>query len=542
MSTTIKVKFLQQWEDTELRNMEQKQYYGFNSYVKERGDIVDRNNHLLAGNIMTPTIKVDDSEDEEEYLETLDILKNEVPELTPDNIDTSKFWLKRRIDPIIVEKIDSLGERTINYENDMHRLNPNQNLLKQTLGFATIDREAYGGIEQAYDRYLYIFEHDASCFNTNNKEPVTTEWNFEKNNADGDKITLTVDRNIQFATEEILLDTIKLHNAQSAWAIIMNPKNGEILAIANVPLIDSGTPKNNFQNNRNNAISTAIEPGSIFKILAFATAHDLNILDSNEKIFCENGLLNLGQIKIRDIGGKGWLTPNEIFKYSSNIGTYKIANKIGWEKFYKSIKRFGFGEYFNLWLPEEAKGKITHEENWDQARFANISFGYGIMATSLQMLNAVNIIANEGIQVSPRILKKTSIENNFSLEGKRPIRVLSKEAARKTVNTMMGITEKGGSGKRAAIPGIEIAGKTGTSEKLSELGVYEKHRNYSSFVGFAPAKNPRISAIVIVDEPKGIAYGGYVAAPAWKKIVQMALAQTNQTKNDSKNKFFLVKK
>jgi cell division protein FtsI (penicillin-binding protein 3) len=250
--------------------------------------------------------------------------------------------------------------------------------------------------------------------------------------------------------------------------------------------------------------------------VTFASAFENNVIKPDDLIDCENGTLDLGFMTIKDVAKKGVVSVTDVFKVSSNVGTYKIAEKVGPERLYKTIRDFGFGEPVGLGLIEEAKGSVSTPDTWAKSRFANLSFGYGLMATSLQMLMVASAIANDGMLVTPYLLKDA--------ETKPPRRVLSERAAKQVKAMMLADTESGGTGKRATINGVQVAGKTGTAEKVDpQTGRYSKEHNLSSFVGFAPVNSPEVVSIVVIDEPQGIAYGGYVAAPAWQRIVSTAL-------------------
>ena len=517
-----------------LKELAERQYTRSTQYSNFRGDIVDREGRLLATSVGVHSLYAEPRRMNHPD-KVARALKQAIPSLSNAQLerlssDRSFVWLARRLEPNISHKIEDLQLEGIGIAMEEQRFYPNHGLLGQTLGFVSIDEEPLGGIEQAFERYLRPKTWDTLSLQDARGKPIRSYLAPNQEDLWGDTVALTIDRNIQFMTEEILSQTLQKHGAKSAWAIVMKPKTGEILALANVPLMNPNKPEKNSQARRNNAISWTGEPGSTFKILTFAAALDLNLLDPDEKIYCEKGQWKLDHLTIRDISKKEWLSPSEIFTYSSNIGTFKIAERIGKERLYKYLKRFGFGELPGLNLLEEARGSITQPDTWGQARFANISFGYGIMSSSLQMAAFISAVANGGIKVVPQILKNIQKSNGDTynpLARYAPVRILSESAAKELTQIMIQDTQAEGSGKRAAIPGILVAGKTGTAEKLLDSGKYAKNLNISSFAGFAPADNPEIVALVSVDEPKGIAFGGYVAAPAWRQIVEAALLQTN---------------
>ncbi|MES2504191.1 MAG: penicillin-binding protein 2 [Myxococcota bacterium] len=524
--------FLQLVRGPALTELSERQHTRSKKYSSFRGNILDRDGRLLATSVAVDSIYAEPRKMNHPHQVTK-LLKQQIS-LDPEQIekipsDRSFVWLQRRIDPNVAARIKALGLEGIGLSEEEQRFYPNHGLLGQTLGFITLDGQTLGGIEQVFERFLKPKSWDTLSFQDARGTNVRDFVAPSQEALLGDNILLTIDRNIQSVAEEVLQRTVKAHNAKAGWAIVMKPKTGEILALANVPLMNPNRPsKRDIAARRNNAIARSGEPGSTFKMVTFAAGFDLGLIKPDEKIYCEKGKWDLGYMTIRDVSAKEWLTPTEIFKYSSNIGTFKIAERIGPKRLHEAVKRFGYGELPGLNLLEEARGSVSKYENWHKTRFANVSFGYGIMASPLQMAVMVSSIANGGVKVAPSILKGIqkgdgSLEN--PLPKAAPVRVISEQAA-KAMTEMMIADTVDGTGKRAAIPGILVAGKTGTAEKVGVNGRYDKTMNISSFAGFAPADNPEIVCLVSIDEPKGIAYGGYVAAPAWREIVEAALLQT----------------
>lgn len=528
----VKAGILQLARGGALKELAERQYARSARYSNFRGDIFDRKGRLLATSVGVQSVYAEPRRMNRPD-QVSKALAHAMPTLPKSELerlssDRSFVWLARRIDPNLANRIADLKLEGIGISEEEQRFYPNHGLLGQTLGFVSIDGQSLGGVEKAFERYLKPRVWSTLSLQDARGKPIRSYLAPDQEDLWGDQITLTIDRNIQFVAEEALAKTIKTHGAKAGWAIVMKPQTGEILALANVPLVNPNRPGKNINALRNNVVSRTGEPGSTFKMVTFSAALDLGLINPEEKIYCEKGVWDLGYMKIRDVSKKEWLTPGEIFKYSSNIGTFKIAQRVGKEKLYETIKKFGYGELPGLNLAEEARGSVSKPETWHQTRFANLSFGYGLMASSLQIATMVNTIANGGIRVAPRLLKEIKKPNGEiynPLPRYAPVRVIRPEAAKILTEFMVQDTEGDGSGKRAAIEGIKVAGKTGTAEKLSASGRYAKHLNVSSFVGFAPADNPQIVAMVAIDEPQGTAFGGYVAAPAWREIVEAALLQ-----------------
>jgi cell division protein FtsI (penicillin-binding protein 3) len=434
------------------------------------------------------------------------------------NSNKSFVWVLRRADPNIVNRI--LGSKIdgLKVMKETRRFYPNHALLGQVLGLVTVDGEPIGGVEKALHSDLEPKSWRTLALADAKGDSLRQYLAPDPRDLSGSDIILTIDRDIQYIAEETLLKTVKEHRAKGGWAIVIKPKTGEILALANVPLFNPNLPSSSSQEGlRNQAISRTGEPGSTFKMVTFASAFENGLITPDDMIDCENGTYNLGFMTIKDIVKKGEISVTDVFKYSSNIGTYKIAEKVGPERLYQTIKKLGFGEVPGLGLIEEARGFVSKPSSWGKSRFANVSFGYGLMATSLQILQVASAVANDGILVPPKIV--AGLESDVA-----PRRVLSQKAATFMKGLMLADTKSGGTGKRADIKGIEVAGKTGTAEKVDpKTGKYSKIDNLSSFVGYAPANSPEIAAIVVIDGARGIAYGGFVAAPAWQRIVSAAL-------------------
>ena len=527
-----------------LNTLSQKQYLRNLRYRAYRGNIYDREGRILSTSVPVDSIFAEprDIENPELAIQKIHNVAKDIPSQTLNRLDSDRafMWLLRRTDPNTAAHLKSLSIKGLGFIKEERRFYPNHALLGQTLGSVTIDGHAISGIEKAFDGYLRPKSWDTLAWSDALGKPIIRNLAPDLASLQGSDIYLTIDRDIQQIAEEVLLKTVVKHRARGGWAIVLQPRTGEVLALANVPLANPNyITSSSMEFWRNNAISRTGEPGSTFKIFTYAAALDAGVISPDEKIFCENGIWDAGALTLRDVSKKGFLTPGEIFKYSSNIGTYKIAERIGKERLAHTLRLFGFGERPGLNLLEEAKGSVSDPKTWGQARFANVSFGYGIMASSFQIALAVSAIANGGVRVTPKILKYVKEPGGTLIQPfSKPslTRAMSEKSAKELVQIMIDDTRGDGSGAKAQIPGILVAGKTGTAEKVdAKTGRYVKSLNLSSFVGFAPADNPEILALVVIDEPKGVAYGGAVAAPAWQAIASEALIKKGMVSCSSEN-------
>ena len=313
--------------------------------------------------------------------------------------------------------------------------------------------------------------------------------------------------------------------------IVMAPNTGALLAIAHHPRFNPNAYQDfPIRRWRNRAITDPFEPGSTMKIFSAAAALESGIASPSTIFFCENGSYRIGKDVVHDVHSHGWLSLQQIVKYSSNIGAVKVGEMIGPEFHYKMLRAFGFGEKTGIDCPGESPGTLAPYTRWSKIDAGAISFGQGIAVTALQLITAASAIANDGVLMTPFIVESIIDPNGRLVKQMAPRkirRVLSREVAGTLKRIMQTVTTPGGTGVNAALEGYTVGGKTGTAQKTNGTGTYVSGKYISSFVGFAPVKKPAVSVMVIVDEPRGKYYGGTVAGPAFKKIVQQTLSYLN---------------
>jgi cell division protein FtsI (penicillin-binding protein 3) len=442
--------------------------------------------------------------------------------------DRAFVWLERRVAPDVADKVRALDVPGIGLRKEWRRTWPNKQLAAQILGGVDVDGNGRGGIEQAFDEQLLGRSTRLDALADNKGDRVAlldgTDEVFDLATLAGDDIVLTLDLPLQQAAEEILEATRNTFKAKAAWAVVLDAKTGAIRAIAQSPAYNPNTGEGD---RRNHGLADAIEPGSIFKIATFAAALDEGVITQSDLIDCENGRFNLGRHTIHDSHKLGVVTAREVFKESSNIGTLKIAQRLGEDRFKTHLQRFGFGQRPGTGLLDESAGRLPRQDRWGETRLATVAFGHGVMVTSMQMASLLQAVANDGVRKRPYLVEKvrsatgTTVEEHVIDDGER---VLSSKAATEMLSIMESVVEVGGTGALAAIPGVRVAGKTGTAEKVDPVtGRYSKVLHISSFLGVAPADNPKIVAVVVVDEPHGVVFGGQTAGPAWRAIVERAL-------------------
>ena len=344
----------------------------------------------------------------------------------------------------------------------------------------------------------------------------------------GDDLVLTIDEVIQYITERELDAAVEGHNAAGGIGIVMKPYSGEILAMAVNPKFNPNTPdKYGAGQWRNRAITDVYEPGSTFKIVTASGALEEKLISPNEIIHDGSRSMNFGGGVIHDPHPKGEpMSFKDVISHSSNIGAAKIGIRLGKERLYKYIKAFGFGDKSGIDLPGEVKGIVRNPSVWSGRSLATISMGQEIGVTPVQLIAAMSAIANGGWLVKPHIVSEIIDVNGNAKKTNTEIvrRAISESTSRKMVEILKSVVSDEGTGKLADIAGFTSAGKTGTAQKIDpETGRYSKNRFVSSFVGFVPADSPEIVILIIVDEPKGVAWGGSVAAPVFKSVAGQTL-------------------
>ncbi len=436
-------------------------------------------------------------------------------------------WIERGITAEQRAAIEKHNLEGVDFLKEAKRFYPQREVGAQVIGFAGLDSQGLEGIELGYDEFLkgepgyILIAKDALG------RPISPEAPGMRQSQEGREAVLTLDRNIQYIVEKELKKAVQAASAKGGMAIVMNPKTGEILAMAGQPSFDpnrfSAYPAHLLKN-RN--ITDVFEPGSTFKLFLLAAALEEGVTSPKDVFFCENGTYTVGGRVIHDTHKYGWLSLSEIIKVSSNIGASKVGKKLGRGKYHHYLKTFGFGSKTGIDLPGEISGFLPAPQHWSEVGLANISFGQGVSLTALQLTNALAAIANGGTLMRPYVVKAVLDHEGTVLKENRPkaIRqVISPETARTVAAILKTVTEEGGTGKAASVSGYEVAGKTGTAQKALPNGKGYSDKRIGSFFGFAPAGNPQAVITVIIDEPEGIRYGGVVAAPAFKAMAEQIL-------------------
>lgn len=450
------------------------------------------------------------------------------------NLDTNKLlsklkrrqaftWIERKIDADLAKRVKQLNLPGIGLTQESQRYYPNDRLASHVLGFTGIDSQGLDGVEMTFDSYLrgrsgsIVIEYDAR-----GREIPYSNHRYAAP-VDGQNVYLTIDLVMQQIVERELDRVMKETQARAATIIVMQPQTGEILALANKPDYNP----NRFADYapklwRNNAVSNAYEPGSTFKIITVAAALGEKMVKLDDRFFDPGSIEVQGRhIRCWKHGGHGSQSFLDVVENSCNTGFVAVGLRVGAESFYRYIENFGFGKHTGIDLPGEAKGITIDKAKVKPINLATISIGQSIAVTPIQLLNAVSAVANDGKLNRPQIVKEVrdkagQLVRGFQTDNVR--QVISSEIARAEKGVLEKVVEEG-TGKNAFIEGFRIGGKTGTAQKVG-AGGYLPDRYVASFVGFAPADNPQVAMLVIVDEPIGIYYGGQIAAPVFGAVMK----------------------
>ena len=499
-----------------------------------RGNIITSDNIIVANNLTTVSLVIVpnqiNKEKKEEIITNLANILNVKKEVIAKHINKlSSIEIVhpegRQLSFDIADKISALNYEGIYLLKEGKRFYPYDNFLSHSIGYVGIDNQGLSGLELNYNKYLTgangaIKYYSDAKGNTLNKSSIYSEP------TDGLDLYLTVNYNIQSSVERELNNVMEKYNADNAWAIVMNPNNGEILAISSKPDFNPAKYQNYSTEtiNRNLAIWSTYEPGSTFKIITLAASIQEKTVDLLKDTFHDSGSINVegARIKCWKKGGHGTQTYLQVVQNSCNPGFVSLGNKLGKEKLFKYINNFGFGKKTGVDLNGESTGILFDLNKVGPVELATTAFGQGISVSAIQQITAVSAAINGGTLYKPYIVKRIAEPNTkeIILENKPKIikKVISNETS-KTVRMALETVVAYGTGRNAYIDGYRIGGKTGTAQKVKN-GMY-LHGNYIlSFIGFLPADNPQAVIYVAIDNPKGIVqYGGTVAAPIARNIM-----------------------
>jgi cell division protein FtsI (penicillin-binding protein 3) len=530
----IKATYVQVFRGSWLSQKAADQYEVSYKSAGKRGTIFDRNLREMAVSIDVESIAAHPAQIESprKVARSLSkILKMNRRALAKKLYSKKKFvWIKRKVTPKEAEAVKKLDISGLDFIPEHKRFYPNKTLAAQLIGFTNIDDHGLEGLEFYYNDILsgsvveYTVLRDARGRGFEAESPAGSATS-------GKNLVLTIDSTIQYIAEKALAESVKAFSAKSGMAVVMDPRTGALLAMAQVPLFNPNA-LNGYNRKvwRNRIITDAYEPGSTMKIFSAAAAIETGSCSPSSIFYCENGAYRIGNHIIHDSHEHGWLSLQQIIKYSSNIGAVKFSAVTGSKYLFGTLKKFGFGEKTGIDCPGETAGSLAPYQRWTTVDAGTISFGQGVSVSALQLITAISGVANKGILMKPYAVQAITdyhgrLVKSFSPKIVR--RVISEKTAGTLTRIMQTVTTEGGTGVNAALDGYSACGKTGTAQKIDENGRYSNEKFIASFVGFAPVEAPKIAVLVVVDEPQKEHYGSAVAAPAFKTIAQKALDYMN---------------
>ena len=520
--------WLQIFNAQHVSDMAQAQHQANEILPGRRGTIYDRTGRALAVSVAAPSVyanarRMDNKFDVAHQLATA-VGRNVHMIQSRLDQDRGFVWIARQVDPVVTPSLETLRTEGVGWLEEQKRLYPQGKLAGHIVGFTDIDQHGLEGLELSLNKALQGQDGRRATLRDAKGNWLVGPWTTETEPVDGNDVVLTIDSVVQQAAEEALDWGVKKYHAKGGSIIVMDPASGEVLAIANAPAYDPNEPaKSAPENRRNRSVTDVFEPGSIFKIITASALIEEHRITPDEKIFCENGSWPTpGRHLLHDHRPHGMLSFHDVIVNSSNIGTAKAAQRLKPDELYKYIRAFGIGQRTGIDMPGEVNGLLNPPSQWSKLSPYIIPIGQEVATTPIQLAVMTAVIANGGLRVRPHIVSRVQTTDGEVLRTAQmpaPERVISRETAEIIQDMLTGVVASG-TGQLANVPGLTVAGKTGTAQKLEPTGRYSHSRFVASFVGFGPVPDARFVMAVSIDEPRPLYFGGVVSAPIFKRIVE----------------------
>ncbi len=522
---------LQVIEKDYLRGTAENGIIGTTQLPPDRGIIYDRERNELALSVQVGSVFAHPRQikDKTKAARSLSRILNEKEACILEILkgDRSFEWIKRKIPPEQARQVADLKLDGVGITADVRRYYPGRETAAHLIGFAGTDNQGLEGLEKKYDARLkgpphrLVWMRDALGRPFAINKPVPSGQGMHH-------LTLTIDKDIQYKAQKALKAAVTKSRARGGHCLVVAPETGEILAMAVVPEFNPNLfSKYRPDQWRNRVITDCFEPGSTIKAFLASASLEESVVTPLSEFYCEEGKYRVGGRVVHDTHKYGKMTVSDIVVHSSNIGAIKVGQKLGYARFCDYLKRFGFSEKTGIDLLGEREGFIRSPEEARTIDQATLFFGQGMTATSLQLAMAMAAIANGGNLMRPFVVKNIVDESGRVVEETRPKvvrRVISVRTAKTVTRILEGVAGSEGTAEKAAISGFKVAGKTGTSQKVDpNTKQYSRSKYIASFVGFVPSDRPRLLISVLIDEPKGVAYGGLVAGPVFNEVGSWAL-------------------
>lgn len=518
----VRAGWVQLHEGDALLSKASKQSHAAEFEYGERGRIFDRNGQMLATSVEAKSVYVRPF-----MVENIDVAADTLSralKLSRRRVyrklkSKKRFvWVKRQVTDREAAAIVTADLKGVRLVSEFSRIYPNGHLAGQTLGFVNIDGKGLEGIERVYDERMrpdkaeFVVQRDAKG------SRLYLDAQGRKMDINGLDVRLTIDTHIQHAAEQALAKSIAKYDAKAGIVLVVDVDSGDILAMANQPFFNpNNVQKSKAAQRRLRAITDIYEPGSTMKPFLFAAALEEGVIETDTLINCENGRWRVGGKTIRDTHPEKWLPAHKVLRYSSNIGSAKIGMDMGASVYHDYLTRLGFGHRTDIGLPGETGGILMPPNKWTSVDLAAISFGQGIGTSALQMAKAFLCLANGGVSKELNLVKLPETSQPHPAE-----QIFSRETVDTVLGMMRDVVHEDGTGRSARIPGITMAGKTGTAQKAAKGGYGDQY--LSSFVAMVPAEEPELLLITMIDEPQKANYGSMVAAPVCREVTVSTLA------------------
>ncbi len=438
--------------------------------------------------------------------------------------DKGFVWVARQVDFSITPMLAALQRSGVGVLEEPKRFYPHGRLASHLLGFVDIDERGLEGLELQFNGVLKGQDGWRSTLRDARGKRLIGPWTTQADPVGGLELVLTIDSVVQQVAEDTLGWGVKKYHAKGGSIIVMDPTTGAVLAMANAPSFDANEPaKVPADARRNRAVTDLFEPGSIFKIVTAAALLEEGRITPEEPIFCENGAYHtVARHTLHDHKPHGTLSFHDVIRLSSNIGTAKAAQRLKPDELYRYIRAFGFGEPTGIDVPGEVRGLLSPPSRWSKLSPYIIPIGQEVAVTPIQLAVMTAVAANGGLRVRPYLVERVQRPDGWVIRAQGPsasVRILSEETAAILQSMLRSVVESG-TGQLANVHGLTVAGKTGTAQKLEPTGRYSHSRFVASFVGFGPVPDSSFVIVVSVDEPRPLYFGGVVAAPMFKRMVE----------------------
>ncbi|MBN1823173.1 MAG: penicillin-binding protein 2 [Endomicrobiales bacterium] len=520
----VRLFFIQVWNHEELKNKVERMVFRERSELSSRGGIYDRSGKILAMTVknfalfLDPRMITDIARTRSELAKAgieIEVSDKKIAEETGAYLPAAKDLNYEQ-----AEKAKGFSVRGVGFIPGVKRCYPEGKLACHVLGVVGREGRGLEGIEYYCNSFL-AGKNVKGVSYRDGKGREISEKIIDPGSSKGSDVFLTIDRNIQFITEQEIEKAWKESGAKRAIAIVQDPNTGEILALACRPNFNPGDFSDSGEFLKNPAVTDIFEPGSTFKLVTMAAALEENAVNLKENIWCENGKYQVYRHVIKDHEKKGFLNASQIMEYSSNIGAAKIGQRLGKEKMYQYVRQFGFASRTGIDLPGETPGILRPPERWSGLSLPVISFGQEVGVTALQMINAYSAVINGGMLLEPKIVRQIKNPSNLKAwtnEKREVRRIISPETAETLKKMLVNVVENG-TGQAAQVQGYSIGGKTGTAQKRDPAtGKYSSSKYVASFCGALPISDPQLTIFVMLDEPLGDYWASSRAAPVFSRI------------------------